>query len=430
MSQLFFVYLLPVYLRMKKQPLPYEESYFLRELGRKIQKKATVSVSEFYDCKKLSEKMAEQRIIISTHTLARFFGILKSDHRPYTSTLNLLANYVDYASFYEFKISVKRHLEYALANPLWQFQTGEFSYTALELSIHSHDWKSVKIILESFQFMNRESKNDMTMFLGNSVRQHADKESFLKALVEIENGRELFYESFVDEDDPGNYYSDALSNFYVKTKNHLEKSIFHTCFVNSKKIYKNQQIQKMDNNLIFDKLLDFQLLHFHQVSRIIEMRILLDSIKEKNSQKMDKYILDVLTIIPKYSNYEKCWVLARTIKALAFTQTLDKALEISEFKQAVFSCYQKMDGKVLSIAELTIQFTVHAHRNQFQENMLPPFSIQEKHLNETNARIAIESATTLLYAEGAVKEMIEKNMSVFAQKTGNGWVTKITNQIN
>jgi hypothetical protein len=268
----------------------------------------------------------------------------------------------------------------------------------------------------------------MTMFLGNSVRQHTDKEGFLKALIEIENGRALFYESFVDEDDPGNYYSEALSNYYVKTKNQLENSIFHTCFVNSKKIYKNQQVQKMDNNLISDTNLNFQQLHFHQVSRIIEMRILLDSIKEKNIQKMYKHILDVLTIMPKYSNYEKCWVLARTIKALAFTQTLAKAIEISEFKQAIFSCYQKMDGKVLSIAELTIQFTVHAHRNQFQENMLPPFTIQEKHLNETNARIAIESATALLYAEGSVKKMIEKNMPVFAQKTGNVWVTKISNQ--
>ena len=152
---------------MKKQLLQSDESYFLRELRQKIQEKTTISVSEFYDCKRLADKFAEEGIIISAHTFARFFGVFKSNHRPYTSTLNLLANFIGFNSFNEFKIKVKQQLENAFANPLGQFHTGDFSYTALELAIQTNDWKSVQSILESFQYSCGDEKNTMSMFLGN-----------------------------------------------------------------------------------------------------------------------------------------------------------------------------------------------------------------------------------------------------------------------
>ena len=407
---------------MKKQLLQSDESYFLRELRQKIQEKTTISFSEFYDCKRLADKLAEEGIIISAHTIARFFGILKSNHRPYTSTLNLLVNFIGFHSFNEFKINVKQQLEYALANPLGQFHTGDFSYTALELAIQTNDWKSVQSILESFQYSCGDEKNTMSMFLGNWVRQHSNKNEFLHALIEIENGRELFYESFVDEDDPGNYYSEALSKYYVKNKNQVEKTIFHACFINTKKIYSNKSIQKMDNEIVLDSNLDFSSLHFHQASRIIELRILIYGLNKNNIQKMDKLISEMLKILPNYSNYEKCWLMARTIKALAFTKSLISALKNPEFNTALFQCYQNMNGSVLSIAEMIIQLTAHKFQTELREELLPPMRIQEKHLNETNARIAIESATARLYASQPVKKIIEKNLNTFAKSHGQTWL--------
>lgn len=52
----------------------------------------------------------------------------------------------------------------------------------------------------------------------------------------------------------------------------------------------------------------------------------------------------------------------------------------------------------------------------------PPQKINALHDNETNARIVIESATSLLYAENNVKNWLEKNVHSFAIKTGNTWV--------
>jgi hypothetical protein len=48
--------------------------------------------------------------------------------------------------------------------------------------------------------------------------------------------------------------------------------------------------------------------------------------------------------------------------------------------------------------------------------------IQEKHLNETNARIAIESATAILYASQPIKKIIEKNLNTFAKSNGQSWL--------
>ena len=139
---------------------------------------------------------------------------MKENHRPYTSTLDLLSDFLGFESFAFFCNEIDKSKSNSLSDNRG-LNTGDFSFTALELAIHSNDWRSMQTILESFEVTNRSSKNDLTMFLGNSVRQHEEKDEFLKALIEIENGRLFYFEAFVDEDDPGNYYSDALTNYYV-----------------------------------------------------------------------------------------------------------------------------------------------------------------------------------------------------------------------
>ena len=84
-----------------------------------------------------------------------------------------------------------------------------------------------------------------------------------------------------------------------------------------------------------------------------------------------------------------------------------------------------MEGKVKSIAELIIQLTYHALLRKNGDQIFAPNRIQEKHLNETNARIAIESATAILYAEQPVKNILEKNLLSFAEKSGNAWVLEL-----
>ena len=97
-------------------------------------------------------------------------------------------------------------------------------------------------------------------------------------------------------------------------------------------------------------------------------------------------------------------------------------LKNPEFKTALFQCYQEMNGSVLSIAEMIIQLTAHKFQTELREELLPPMRIQEKHLNETNARIAIESARARLYASQPVKKIIEKNLNTFAKSHAQTWL--------
>jgi hypothetical protein len=400
------------------------ESFYLNQLKIKLEEKIGFKVLEFQDCRKLSDLLNNDKITVSAHTIARFYGILKEAHRPYTSTLNLLANFSGYEGYASFCSHIRRSDANALANSRG-ISTGDFSFTALELAIQMNDWKNVQILLDSFDFTCGTEKNNMTMFLGNAVRQHPSKYEFLKALTEIENGRHFFFESFVDEDDPGYYYSTALKNYYLKKKNEFESNLFYTCYINARKIYLNQFENFDELNPIWDSALPFDKMHFHQISRTFELRILSDSLKGKLKTKIDYHLSDVLNILPTYSPYEKSWILARTIKALSFSKHLAAALEINDFKNAIYTTYLELQGRIESIAELIIQLTVHSFPKIFDNKTFPPARIREKHLNETNARISIESATALLYAEEPVKKVIESNLFSFADKTGNGWIKNL-----
>ncbi len=402
------------------------ESFYLDQLKRILEEKIGFKVLEFQDCRKLSELLNNEKITISAHTLARFHGILKEAHRPYSSTLNLLADFSGYESYANFCSQIRQSHANALANNRG-ISGGDFSFTALELAIQMNDWKNVQPILERFEFRCRDDKNLMTAFLGNSVRQHPNKTEFLKALFKIENGRLLYFESFVDEDDPDGYYSDALTTFYSGRSQGLQKNIFHACFVNTRKIYLNQNVHKKDIELLINTPLEMNEFHFHQVSRMMELRILTDARKNRIIQKMDKHIGFILDSLSGYTKYEKCWVIARAIKAFSYSNVIDKALEVGDFRQAIFDAYQEMKGLIDSVAELIIQLIVHANPNYFGKSLIPPMRFNT--FSENNARIVIESATALIYAEKPVSRILQKNLFPFAEKTGNGWINGlITNK--
>ena len=80
-----------------------EEEFFIKQLKNEIVRKVGFTINEFQDCKSLSDELAQLKITISAHTVARFFGLLKEEHRPYTSTLNLFSNYLGLDSFQHFK---------------------------------------------------------------------------------------------------------------------------------------------------------------------------------------------------------------------------------------------------------------------------------------------------------------------------------------
>ena len=75
------------------------DTFYIRELKKRLELISTITVKEFNDCKNLSNLLNVKGIAISAHTIARFYCLLKETHRPYTSTLNLLCEYIGYRSY-------------------------------------------------------------------------------------------------------------------------------------------------------------------------------------------------------------------------------------------------------------------------------------------------------------------------------------------
>jgi hypothetical protein len=211
-------------------------------LKKHIEFKCGFSLLAYHDCKLLAELLKREKINISPLTISRIFNILGGIKRPYTSTLDLLAKYVGYSTYSNFIYDCNNSAQNWLFGP--DFKNTHFSILALELAIEQADWDSVKLLLDVCN--PHQDDYDFPMFLGNAVRNHPLKKEFLNALMDVEVGRIYFFERFVDEDDPGGYFSNSLSSFYANYRRDAGSMIFKTCFQLSKQIYNYDKFEHKD----------------------------------------------------------------------------------------------------------------------------------------------------------------------------------------
>jgi hypothetical protein len=397
------------------------ELNFKTILKQRLEEKSGIRLFDFSDCLKLSTLLSHEKINISAHTIARIFGILKKDHTPYRSTLSLMVSYLGYSSF-ELFCQMESQLLSQRLKVKHAFDMGDFSFPALELAIEQSSWKDVLQLLEAYQINFR--KQAFTDYLGNTVRNHPNRNDFLKALAHSENGRLLFYESFVDEDDPDGYYSEALINYYSKEKKDFGSQFFIQSYLASKNIYRNQPVK---NQLELSRLLkDFnsENIHFHHLSRYYELRLLLNARKNKPFSDSANLLLEMLEKLKKYHPHDRRWILARSLKAILHTGNWEKSIQLMELKNELLLGYHSMEGQVNSVADMIIQLC--AHRLWKMEKFLfPVITIKEFNLSESQIRMAIEGTTALLYAQEPVKNIILRNLKPFIDRTGNSWVINL-----
>ena len=404
-----------------------QDEFYQLELRKAIRIKSGKRIVEFNECCSLSEYFLEIGIPLSAHTIARFFGVLKTKHHPYRATLDLLCQYVGYDSWSTFCSTISENLNSALFSPREAFSYGNYSLVAFELAIAENDWITVNDLLESVN-LNDPFTYELVMYLGSSVRRHPNKKDFLHALSQSKSGRWFFYECFVDEDDENNYYSEALLTYYSKSPIPLGNQIFIKCFLAVKSIYAGTQIHERDFKWIQLDGISFDQLHFHEISRILELRILLDFIDKSLDNNKLLYHLDlVCELSQKMPHFNASWVLARTIKALSFSDKFKLAMDYEPFRNVLFKRFHENPTRIHSIGELIIQFVGHSYllKEKNEHYNLPPIKLSYRHDNETKTRVLVESATALLYAEDPVKQMLEKNLYNYSEKTNQTWINPL-----
>jgi hypothetical protein len=405
----------------KQQQEKFYQSVFYRSLCDKIIETSGLSVSNFKECENLAREMEGKGYTISSHTLARFFGILPF-RKTYPATLDILVNYVGYSSFSHYIEQETQFIERGLNAPGKLFDFGAYSMISLELAIETNDKKSIQELLASVD-MNHPGKVQVTQLLGRMVRASKNKRELLQTLISFENGRRLFYESYVDEDDANGYFSNALESYYLQHATTINTKLFGHCYLISKGIYSNKSF----NHLLvefeqFPKDENSDQLHFHELSRLIETQILIDGIAKKIDKTYSIYLDKLLSYENEFDNHSFAWLLARPLKAFAFNGLLRKILQTKQFSEAILRCYRQ--SKVESTAELILQYVVHANfKNSDELYFHPPLRLQSvTHQNENNARVILESSTSYIFAEEKEKVLLKKNIHTFAKQTGQTWV--------
>lgn len=401
----------------------YNESFYLRELARQIEEKVKFRLVSFQDCKAFIEILDECGIHISAHTVARVFGVLKSKHRPYVSTLNLLANYLGFDTYSQFAKDVENQAKYSLAHPTEAFETGAFSFTALELALQSSDWEALRTLLDSYH-PNKMNRLDFHNFFGNKVRRHNNREELLFVLASFESGRTIFYEGFVDDDDPENYYTDALLRYYKKPSPSFSEQLFITCFIATKNIYNHKKIDADTLTILKDAEDQIKGLHFQLISRFYELKVLIEGTASNQGSKINQIVDQMLTHLPSFNAREQSWILGRPIKALAFTNNLKQSLENKEFSECILKNYVELGNKINSNGELFIQLTAH---NFMKDDLNPEMSPKRMSLNVLNEdvdRILLESLTAYIYAAEPVQHILEKNLTQNLRVSKHTWMSE------
>lgn len=410
---------------MKDKELFYRSVYY-KAMCDAISFKSGIYPRTFNECNQLSFLFQENGCIISGHTLARFFGVLPY-RKLYPATLDILANYIGYLSFSEYIQAKDLYIEQQLSSENELFSTGPFSLTALEIAIKTINKKDISDLLMSVN-MDHDDKTELIQLLGSLVRNSTNKNDLLEILISTENGRRLFFESYVDEDDPNSYFSNALQRFYFQNVQTPNNQLFCFTFLISNAIYHNKNIPvelKEFERLISE--IDEKNLHFHELSRLIETQLLLYFIQGKLTDNQLYLLVErVEEWSNKFNNHELCWLIARPLKALAFAGVINRVLAHQNFSARVLDCYY--NSKMNSMAEMIIQFIVHAHYKSMNEKLLlfPPLKLQSnRHNNENNARIVLESSVSALYAESKVYDILVRNLKSFTKSTGNTWVLNL-----
>jgi hypothetical protein len=403
----------------------HSEDLALCELKRQLENSFRIQISSHGDCKKLSEELDSKGISISAMTLSRCFGISKSTHRPFISTLDLLVSYLGFQSFHHFKNETSDFIQFALAHPEMKFIGGEYAYTALELAIQVNDWKTTRSLIEAFD-PKPSTGLDFIWFLGEQVRKHPEQNQFLSMLANTENGRKYYYESFVDEDDPNEYYSTALKLHYNPTVKSIGDQLFYYAYLDAKRIYKGLKVDETHRDIYTESGSIVHTLHYQQVSRLFEMRILNEFRGLNRFSEMEKIVDELLPLIANKYWRDQNWMLMRSVKALVFSGHFKLFMQHhKELKKQLIQQFRYCEGTMLSSADLALQFVVHASSEFKDVVQLPPTRLRHPIYNEEKARIAIESATATLYTNSALRKSMHKNLQTFTAGNEHSWVTKL-----
>ncbi len=273
------------------QPNPY-----LIALCNQLEIQLGFKIKNIANAQNCSEVLALEKLYISSHTIARLFGVVKPFRTPYKDTLNVIARYLNYTDWEDY-CNNQTNIPFDPNYFLTEASDG-FSLAVLQLALANEDFKAFQLVLEKA----KENENEAILFtaaelIGSYVRKSKKQKEFLQILAESSIGHLFFYECYVDEDNENNYFSEALVNYYLPNITNDYRKLYVYCFLISQTAHKEQKTSDYSRAFIaLTTLLDKSNCHFHERSRWIECLILIDGFNNTLQNTWKDHVQEIIVL--------------------------------------------------------------------------------------------------------------------------------------
>lgn len=404
------------------QPSPY-----IITICNKIESRLGFKIKNIADAEKVSNSLASEKLHISTHTIARLYGVVKPFRTPYKDTLNVLARYLNYNHWDDFCAN-QTNIPFDPNFFLTEASDG-FSLAVLQLALASENFIDLRIILAKAQ----NNENEAVLFtaaelIGAYVRISKKQKELLQLLAESSIGNLFFYECYVDENNENNYFSEALINYYLPRIDNDYKKLFAYSFNISQTAHKNQLKSMFVSK--FEKLtarLDKRKSHFHELSRWTECLILIDGFNGILQSTWENHLTELIGLSVGCNDHEKAWLFSRSLKAILLFGLKEELYEFDAFNAIINNLIKNQKKDIYSIALYALQLYWICKSLHFNSKIIyTPFRIHNiLFQNESNEKTAIEFALASLFASGENKIILDSNLKKFCEEKGTTWVLKL-----
>jgi hypothetical protein len=203
------------------------------------------------DCIDLSNEIfVKTQKKINSNTLRRFFGLVKADYPPSTSTLSILSKYCGFHSIEDVRLKQKSNKpEIIEQERMLNYVVCLFMETPVE---DHHDRTFLSFVKHTIQFLNRDA-----------VLAH----KFLHQIIKTKNGQDFYFERFVNIDKLNSYYGDGIRH-YLNEKRTDEAFIFGNALL----VYKYWMNGNNENLIRQSESLSMQNLDMNTISYSIRSR--------------------------------------------------------------------------------------------------------------------------------------------------------------
>ena len=406
------------------QPNPYIVS-----ICNQIESQLGFKIKNIADAQNFSEILTVEKLYISTHTIARLYGVVKPFRTPYKDTLNILARFINYNDWEDF-CDNQTNIPFDPNFFLTEASDG-FSLAMLQLTLANEDFEGLPVVLAKAKYNDDESiRFTAAELIGAYIRKNKKQKELLLLMAESTIGQLFYYECYVDEDNEVNYFSNALLEHYLPNVTNDYRKLFVYCFIISQTAHKEQKRSPYCTEFLKLTIqLDKKNCYFHELSRWIECLILIDGYNGVLQNTWQQHVAELVALSVGYNANEKAWLFSRSLKALLLFGFKKELFKSDELNTVIDLLIKNQKKELHSIALYVLQLYWISKSKYFESKIIyNPFRIHNiLFQNESNEKTAIEFAVASLFATGENKNILNSNLKGYCEEKGVHWVMKMLN---